>query len=537
MPSAEFEPDRRGGGRSIVPSEQRARGALRPATRRAYGRDLARARRLGERGGLANPASSPTATCAATRPRSPNAGSRKRAVARKLAAVRASTTASSQRARRPRTQPTCCPPRSPSQRAAAGARPRRCRRAARADPGLATPARDPRPGDVRARLLVRAARRRDRRPRRSATLDFEAETVRVPGKGSKDAGRAGRRAAPSAPCDRYLETARPALAGRRSSRRCSSRAAAAASPPPTYAAGSRSGSARRRSRAGSRRTRCATPSPPICSRAGRTCARSRSCSVTRASRPRRSTPGSSRRGFASSTNWLTRARSRARCDVDLRRNTVWKPTSRQSSSTSCGAATRRRATRRRASASSSPTRRWSSSSPAGWPPACPRTSRRRTSISYGLVGLIGAIERFDTEREIKFETFAVSRDQGRDHRRAALARLGAALGPHQAREVEERPPEARGEARRAPTEEEMAEKLEHRAVEPSGRPASRSPTPRSSRSTTSGRSPTPTAAARSRCSTRSGSRRGRSRRRRSTPPSSRTASPTRSRRCPSASGS
>jgi RNA polymerase sigma factor FliA len=33
-------------------------------------------------------------------------------------------------------------------------------------------------------------------------------------------------------------------------------------------------------------------------------------------------------------------------------------------------------------------------------------------ISYGLIGLIGAIERFDLEREIKFETFAVARVKG-----------------------------------------------------------------------------------------------------------------------------
>ena len=49
-------------------------------------------------------------------------------------------------------------------------------------------------------------------------------------------------------------------------------------------------------------------------------------------------------------------------------------------------------------------------------------------ISYGLVGLISAIERFDLEREIKFETYAITAHQGRDHRRAALAGLGAALG-------------------------------------------------------------------------------------------------------------
>ena len=33
-------------------------------------------------------------------------------------------------------------------------------------------------------------------------------------------------------------------------------------------------------------------------------------------------------------------------------------------------------------------------------------------ISYGLIGLIGAIERFEPEREIKFETFAVTRIRG-----------------------------------------------------------------------------------------------------------------------------
>src|SRR5919204_6875848 len=33
-------------------------------------------------------------------------------------------------------------------------------------------------------------------------------------------------------------------------------------------------------------------------------------------------------------------------------------------------------------------------------------------ISYGLLGLIGAIERYEPEREIKFETFAVARIKG-----------------------------------------------------------------------------------------------------------------------------
>ncbi|MBA2515559.1 MAG: sigma-70 family RNA polymerase sigma factor, partial [Solirubrobacterales bacterium] len=33
-------------------------------------------------------------------------------------------------------------------------------------------------------------------------------------------------------------------------------------------------------------------------------------------------------------------------------------------------------------------------------------------ISYGLEGLINAIERFDLEREIKFETYAITRIKG-----------------------------------------------------------------------------------------------------------------------------
>ena len=34
-------------------------------------------------------------------------------------------------------------------------------------------------------------------------------------------------------------------------------------------------------------------------------------------------------------------------------------------------------------------------------------------VSYGLLGLIGAIERFDPDREIKFETYAIARIKGR----------------------------------------------------------------------------------------------------------------------------
>ena len=68
-------------------------------------------------------------------------------------------------------------------------------------------------------------------------------------------------------------------------------------------------------------------------------------------------------------------------------------------------------------------------------------------ISYGLLGLIGAIERFDPEREIKFETFAVSRIKGSiiDELRSLdwVPRSVRA----KAREIEARADEARARAR------------------------------------------------------------------------------------------
>jgi RNA polymerase sigma factor for flagellar operon FliA len=81
-------------------------------------------------------------------------------------------------------------------------------------------------------------------------------------------------------------------------------------------------------------------------------------------------------------------------------------------------------------------------------------------ISYGLLGLIGAIERFDPDREIKFETFAVARVKGAiiDELRSLdwVPRSVRA----RARDVERAHAALEAELQRAPTDEEMAEKLE-----------------------------------------------------------------------------
>jgi RNA polymerase sigma factor for flagellar operon FliA len=81
-------------------------------------------------------------------------------------------------------------------------------------------------------------------------------------------------------------------------------------------------------------------------------------------------------------------------------------------------------------------------------------------ISYGLLGLIGAIERYDPEREIKFETFAVSRIKGAiiDELRSLdwVPRSVRA----RAREIEKVHAKLEHDLQRTPTEEEMAGKLD-----------------------------------------------------------------------------
>jgi RNA polymerase sigma factor FliA len=81
-------------------------------------------------------------------------------------------------------------------------------------------------------------------------------------------------------------------------------------------------------------------------------------------------------------------------------------------------------------------------------------------ISYGLLGLISAIERFDPGRQIKFETFAITRIKGSiiDELRSLdwVPRSVRA----KAREIERVNSRLEHELRRAPTDEEMAEALE-----------------------------------------------------------------------------
>jgi RNA polymerase sigma factor for flagellar operon FliA len=80
-------------------------------------------------------------------------------------------------------------------------------------------------------------------------------------------------------------------------------------------------------------------------------------------------------------------------------------------------------------------------------------------VSYGIFGLIDAIEKFDIDRSIKFETYAISRIRG-----AIIDELRAIdwiprSVRYKAREVERAYAALEGELRRTPTEPEVAERL------------------------------------------------------------------------------
>jgi RNA polymerase sigma factor for flagellar operon FliA len=81
-------------------------------------------------------------------------------------------------------------------------------------------------------------------------------------------------------------------------------------------------------------------------------------------------------------------------------------------------------------------------------------------VSYGLLGLIGAIERFDPDRDIKFETYAIARIKGSiiDELRA-LDWVPRSVRSR-AREIEAAQAKLEHELQRAPSEAELAARLD-----------------------------------------------------------------------------
>src|SRR5213083_2323963 len=80
-------------------------------------------------------------------------------------------------------------------------------------------------------------------------------------------------------------------------------------------------------------------------------------------------------------------------------------------------------------------------------------------VSYGLLGLISAIERYDPDRDVKFETYAIARIKGSilDELRA-LDWVPRSVRSR-ARQIERAMSELEAKIGRAPTDEEIAEKV------------------------------------------------------------------------------
>ena len=80
-------------------------------------------------------------------------------------------------------------------------------------------------------------------------------------------------------------------------------------------------------------------------------------------------------------------------------------------------------------------------------------------ISYGLVGLISAIERFDLSREIKFETYAIMRIKGAIIDELRSMDWVPRSVRSRAREVERANARLENSLQRAPTDKEIANEM------------------------------------------------------------------------------
>jgi RNA polymerase sigma factor for flagellar operon FliA len=77
-------------------------------------------------------------------------------------------------------------------------------------------------------------------------------------------------------------------------------------------------------------------------------------------------------------------------------------------------------------------------------------------VSYGLLGLIGAIERYEPDRDVKFETYAIARIKGSIIDELRSLDWVPRSVRSRAREIERAMVELENRFRRAPTDEEIA---------------------------------------------------------------------------------
>lgn len=89
----------------------------------------------------------------------------------------------------------------------------------------------------------------------------------------------------------------------------------------------------------------------------------------------------------------------------------------------------------------------------------PSTVEQADLVSYGMFGLIDALEKFDLSRKIKFETYAIPRIRGAIIDELRSLDWVPRSVRFKAREVEKAYAEVEARERRAPTDREIAEQL------------------------------------------------------------------------------
>ena len=80
-------------------------------------------------------------------------------------------------------------------------------------------------------------------------------------------------------------------------------------------------------------------------------------------------------------------------------------------------------------------------------------------VSYGLLGLIGAIERYELDRDVKFETYAIARIKGSIIDELRSLDWVPRSVRSRAREIERAMVELENKLKRAPTDEEIAAEI------------------------------------------------------------------------------
>jgi RNA polymerase sigma factor FliA len=80
-------------------------------------------------------------------------------------------------------------------------------------------------------------------------------------------------------------------------------------------------------------------------------------------------------------------------------------------------------------------------------------------VSYGLLGLIGAIERYDPDRDVKFETYAIARIKGSIIDELRAMDWVPRSVRSRAREIERAIAQLEAQLHRAPTDEEISARL------------------------------------------------------------------------------